>query len=87
MPEPRRETLVEVPVDAEGTRETLRALADELHAMSQPMTALLCRLEIGSLGGTIEGYAEAVREGLVECDRLTRSIGTMRTMVGRALDR
>jgi signal transduction histidine kinase len=65
---------------------TVRRLASALHDLCQPLTALQCRLEIGSLMGTPEGHAEAVREGLKECERLMTRVKAMQAMVRIGLE-
>jgi signal transduction histidine kinase len=65
---------------------TVRRLASALHDLCQPLTALQCRLEIGSLTGTPEGHAEAVREGLRECERLMTRVKAMQEMVRVGLE-
>jgi hypothetical protein len=67
--------------------DDLRDIADALHDLCQPLTALHCRLEIGELNGTPDGYHEAVTEGLRECSRLLRGVGQMRELVRQALER
>ncbi len=66
--------------------EAMGEVAAELHRMSQPMTALLCSLEIGTMTGTVEGYRDAVRESLVQCERLMQSIAAMRAAITEGLE-
>ncbi len=66
--------------------ETVRRLASALHDLCQPLTALQCRLEIGALTATPTGYAEAVREGLKECERLMSRVKAMQEMVRVGLE-
>jgi hypothetical protein len=52
-----------------------------LHGLCQPLTVLQCRLALGQLIGEPEAMREAIREGLRECARLNKTVGTMRTML------
>jgi signal transduction histidine kinase len=52
-----------------------------LHDLCQPLTTLQCRLEMAQMQGTAEAYREAVEKGLVECERLTELVKSMRTML------
>ncbi len=81
MARPGSTATAQAEVAPEHALAALRAVAAELHTMSQPMTALLCSLEIGSMTGTVEGYAGAVRDSLVQCDRLMQSIAAMRAAI------
>ena len=56
----------------------MERIAFALHEMCQPLMTLQCRLEIGKMVGTADGYEEAVREGLAECERLLRSVDVLR---------
>ena len=64
----------------------IREIAESLHGMCQPLTALQCRLEMGQMSGTAVGYEEAVVEALRESERLLLSVSTMREMVRQALE-
>jgi signal transduction histidine kinase len=68
----------------EKTRIILRDLAESLHDMAQPLTALQCRLEIGQLFGTAAALEEAVVEALRESERLFKAVAAMREMVRHA---
>jgi hypothetical protein len=52
-----------------------------LHGLCQPLTVLQCRLAMGELIGEPDAMREAIREALVECARLNKTVGTMRTML------
>ena len=52
-----------------------------LHGLCQPLTVLQCRLAMGELIGEPDAMREAIREGLQECARLNKTVGTMRTML------
>jgi hypothetical protein len=74
-----------------GTNEErerlLAALAETLHDMCQPLTALYCRLEIGQQGersSAPEGGSPMWMECLRECERLTQSVSMMRTLIRQA---
>ena len=58
--------------------------AKALHDLCQPLTTLQCRLELAGVMGTDEAYREAVRLGLVECERLVEAVGSMREIVREA---
>lgn len=64
----------------------MAVLGGHLHAMCQPLTAMQCRLEIGLMLGTVDGYEESVTDSLRECERLIASVQQMREVIGRALD-
>ncbi len=50
----------------------------ELHDLCQPLTALQCRLEMGTMVGGVEAFEEAVRGGLEETRRMFKIIDLMR---------
>lgn len=52
-----------------------------LHGLCQPLTVLQCRLAMGELIGEPGAMREAIREGLQECARMNRTVGTMREML------
>jgi hypothetical protein len=56
-----------------------------LHGLCQPLTVLQCRLAIGELNGEPEAMREAIREALLECARLNNTVGSMRTMLQKAM--
>jgi hypothetical protein len=56
-------------------------ISQALHDLCQPLTTLQCRLEIAQLSGTQEDYRDAVKLGLVECERLIDGVGVMREIV------
>ena len=57
-----------------------------LHALCQPLTVLQCRLAMGELIGEPDAMRDAIREGLQECARLNRTVGTMRAMLQQAIE-
>ena len=71
----------------EPREDDLRVIAEALHDLCQPLTALQCRLEIGQLMGTPAGFQEAVAEGLRECSRLLQGVNEMRNLVRNAMER
>jgi hypothetical protein len=77
---PERNTVPEQNSDADGLDRMSRAL----HDLCQPLTTLQCRLEIAQLSGSPDDYRDAVRLGLVECDRLIEGVGLMREIVRTA---
>jgi hypothetical protein len=62
----------------------IERIGKALHDLCQPLTTLQCRLELAGLIGTAEAYREAVRLGLVECERLVEAVGAMREIVRAA---
>jgi hypothetical protein len=64
-----------------GQTELVERMDVALHGLCQPLTVLQCRLAIGELIGEPEAMREAIREGLQECARLNKTVGTMRTML------
>ena len=62
----------------------MERISQALHDLCQPLTTLQCRLEIAQLNGTQEDYRDAVKLGLVECDRLVEGVGVMREIVRSA---
>jgi hypothetical protein len=59
-------------------------ISQALHDLCQPLTTLQCRLEIAQLSGSPEDYRDAVKLGLIECDRMIEGVGTMREIVRTA---
>jgi signal transduction histidine kinase len=55
-----------------------------LHDLCQPLTTLLCRLEMAQQIGTAEAYREAVDDSVAECVRLAKAVGSMREAVRAA---
>ncbi len=51
---------------------------DHVHALSQPLTALQCRLEIGRMLGDPASLLEAVEGGLAETRRIFAAVAQMR---------
>ena len=64
-----------------GQTELVERMDVALHGLCQPLTVLQCRLALGELIGEPEAMREAIREGLQECVRLNKTVGTMRTML------
>ena len=56
-----------------------------LHGLCQPLTVLQCRLAMGDLIGDPDAMREAIREGLQECERINRTVGTMRAMLQQVM--
>ena len=57
----------------------------ELHDLSQPLTSLMCQLELGKMMGDAESMAVAVDGALLECRRLFDGFAAMRNrLAGRA---
>jgi hypothetical protein len=56
-----------------------------LHGLCQPLTVLQCRLAMGEMIGGPDAMREAIREALLECERINGTIGAMRTMLQQAI--
>jgi hypothetical protein len=56
-----------------------------LHGLCQPLTVLQCRLAMGELIGDPDAMREAIREGLQECARMNKTVGTMRAMLQQVM--
>jgi hypothetical protein len=56
-----------------------------LHGLCQPLTVLQCRLAMGELNGDPDAMRDAIRDALVECSRLNKTVGTMRTMLQESM--
>ena len=69
--------------DGQGAAQRM---ASALHALSQPIMALQCRLELGSMLATADAYREAVMGGMGECERIMTCFSTMRDMVRHELE-
>jgi hypothetical protein len=77
-----QETLTEETVTQEtGSTDLVERIDVALHGLCQPLTVLQCRLAMGELIGEPDAMREAIREGLRECERLNRTVGTMREML------
>jgi hypothetical protein len=62
----------------------MEQISQALHDLCQPLTTLQCRLEIAQLSGSQEDYRDAVKLGLIECERLIDGVGVMREIVRTA---
>jgi hypothetical protein len=56
-----------------------------LHGLCQPLTVLQCRLAMGELIGEPDAMRDAIREGLHECARMNKTVGTMRAMLQQVM--
>ena len=63
-------------VGSPSDREWMR---QALHDLSQPLTAMECRLYLGVMSGEPEAaeLVETIRESLVECERLMARVRAM----------
>lgn len=61
-------------------------LDGELHALSQPLSSLQCRLEIGLLYGDEASAREALEEGLRELVRVNAGVARIRGVLLEAAD-
>jgi hypothetical protein len=56
-----------------------RKMLEHLHELCQPMTALQCRLEMGTMQvGQPELLLETIQDGLIETRRLFAAVAAMR---------
>jgi hypothetical protein len=78
-------SLVREAIEETGRAEFIERMDVALHGLCQPLTVLQCRLAIGELIGEPEAMREAIREGLQECARLNKTVGTMRGMLQRMM--
>jgi hypothetical protein len=73
--------LVHEAMEQESRTDLLERIDMALHSLCQPLTVLQCRLAMGELIGEPDAMREAIREGLQECERMNRAVGTMREML------
>jgi hypothetical protein len=73
--------LVREAIQQESRTDLLERIDMALHSLCQPLTVLQCRLAMGELIGEPDAMREAIREGLQECERMNRAVGTMREML------
>jgi len=64
----------------------LRQLNEQLHAMSQPMTVLLCTLEYSASLDSVPELIETVKVSQEACERLRKSVAAMQTVVREAIE-
>ncbi len=57
----------------------VEAMHRELHDLCQPLTALLCGLEIGRMTGDLSGMREAIDGGMEETRRIFTIVAKMRS--------
>jgi hypothetical protein len=69
-----------------GGAELVERIDVALHGLCQPLTVLQCRLAMGELIGEPDAMREAIREGLRECARMNKTVGTMRAMLQQVMD-
>jgi signal transduction histidine kinase len=63
----------------------MKQLSAKLHELCQPLTTLLCTLEMAALTDTQENYREAMETGLAECRRLVALVESMREILHEAM--
>ncbi len=61
--------------------EMAQVVEQELHDLSQPLTSLMCQLELGQMMGDTESLRAAVEAALPECRRLFEGFAAMRNRV------
>ena len=64
----------------------LKKLDESLHAMSQPMTVLLCALEYGAGLDSIEEMQQMMKTSQQSCKRLRASVLSMQTQLREAIE-
>jgi len=69
----------------DGRTELVERIDLALHGLCQPLTVLQCRLALGELMGNPDAMREAIREGLQECARMNKTVGTMRAMLQQVM--
>jgi hypothetical protein len=72
-------------VQQAGRMDLVERIDMALHGLCQPLTVLQCRLAMGDLIGDPDAMREAIREGLQECERINRTVGTMRAMLQQVM--
>lgn len=80
-----RRSPVREAVEQTGQTELVEQIDVALHGLCQPLTVLQCRLAMGELIGEPDAMREAIREGLQECARMNRTVGTMRAMLQQVM--
>jgi hypothetical protein len=65
--------------------ELLERMDMALHSLCQPLTVLQCRLAMGERIGEPDAMREAIREALVECARLNKTVGAMRSVLQESM--
>jgi hypothetical protein len=69
----------------DGRTDLVERIDLALHGLCQPLTVLQCRLAMGELIGDADAMREAIREGLEECARMNKTVGTMRAMLQQVM--
>jgi DnaJ-domain-containing protein 1 len=64
----------------------LAEIGHRLHDLSQPLTALQCRLELGGMDHEAESKQAAIEDALRECVRLNKRVHAMQSAVRRAIE-
>lgn len=67
--------------------ELAQQLNARLHELSQPLTALLCLLELGSCSSTVAELEQGMSAAREECNRLCKTVHEMQSHVQQALQR
>jgi hypothetical protein len=74
----------EIAQETSGT-DLIERMDVALHGLCQPLTVLQCRLAMGEMIGEPDAMREAIREGLLECERMNRTVGMMRAMLQQVM--
>jgi hypothetical protein len=69
-----------------GGMDLVERIDVALHGLCQPLTVLQCRLAMGELIGEPAAMRDAIREGLQECARMNKTVGTMREILQQVMD-
>ena len=64
--------------DSVAQREAALEVERGLHDLSQPLTTLMCQLELGRMMGDAASLEAAVNDALIECRRLFDGFAAMR---------
>lgn len=68
-----------------AAQDALWKVRKGLHDLAQPLTALQCRLWLGTVEeGSEQSFRSTVEESLVECERMIASLRTMQEQVDEA---
>jgi len=75
-------------VTGERTKEMqdsmIASVREELHELSQPVTAMMCLLELAKMQGDDKSMREAIDSALRECTRVVGSVRRVRLVLEEA---
>lgn len=82
--EPETATLSNCEAGAQA--KLLKMLDESLHAMSQPMTVLLCALEYGASLDSVDEMRQMMMTSQQSCERLRASVFSMQAQLREAIE-